>query len=153
MFRNIEGQRFEQVQSAWNLDDPVNTPSYTYVDLDLDGDLDIIATGVLASPRIYLNELQVGNSVSFVLIDKRGNSSAIGAKITIYFAASRQSQRKENKLSGGFLSFDNPVIHFGLGEEAIIDQISVRWPDGEESVIDGPLVVSGIYRVIRLGQR
>jgi hypothetical protein len=129
----------------------VNTPSYTYTDLDLDGDIDIIATGVLASPRVFLNELEVGNSVSFVLVDERGNSSAIGAKITIYLDGTRNlTQRKEIKLSGGFLSFDNPVIHFGVGEQTMIDRVSVRWPDGEESVVDGPLSASGIYRIVRL---
>ena len=90
-------------------------------------------------------------SVSFVLVDERGNSSAIGAKITIHLDGTRNlTQRKEIKLSGGFLSFDNPVIHFGVGEQTMIDRVSVRWPDGEESVVDGPLNASGIYRIVRL---
>ena len=150
MYQNIEGQRFEQVQSAWNLNDPINTPSYTYADFDLDGDIDIIATGVLAPPRVFVNELAVGNSVSFALVDERGNSSAIGAEVTIHYGGELDlKQRKENKLSGGFLSFDNPIIQFGVGKQTSIDKVLVRWPDGDESIVGGPLDTMRMYRIVR----
>lgn len=153
LFRNIGGERFEQVQDVWGLNDPINTPSYTYLDVDLDGDLDIIATGVMASPRAYINELQVGNAVSVVLRDERGNSSSIAAKVSVYYGgAENLQQRKENKLSGGFLSFDNPVLYFGIAEHAIVDRVMVRWPDGEESTISGPLAAGGQYRISRSRQ-
>jgi len=151
LFHNMEGRRFEQVQSRWGLDDTINTPSYTYLDLDLDGDLDIVATGVLAPPRIFLNQHAGRNSVTFLLSDERGNSSAIGAKITIqYGGQAKLQQRKENKLSGGFMSFDNPAIHFGLGQYTAVDEVAVQWPDGETTVYQTPLPASGFYRIRRL---
>jgi uncharacterized membrane protein YraQ (UPF0718 family) len=151
LFRNINGHRFEQVQTAWGLNDTVNTPSYTYLDLDLDGDLDIIATGVLSPPRIFLNQLSNKNSIMFSLIDEQGNTFGIGAKITIRYGGEKQlQQRKENKLSSGFMSFDNPVVHFGLDQHTIIDRIEIQWPDGSITLYNEPLPASGIYRIRRL---
>ena len=151
LFHNIEGERFEQVQSRWGVDDSINTPSYTYLDLDLDGDLDIVATGVLAPPRVFLNQHTGRNSITFLLSDERGNSSAIGAKITIRYGGQAEiQQRKENKLSGGFMSFDNPAIHFGLGQYTAVDEVAVQWPDGETTVYQTSLPASGFYRIRRL---
>ena len=151
LFHNVNGDHFEQVQSEWGLNDSINTPSYTYLDLDLDGDLDIIATGVLAPPRVYLNQNNKNASIMFSLIDEQGNSSGIGAQVTIKYGGEKAlSQRKENKLSSGFLSFDNPVLHFGLGEYAIVDEVEIRWTDGGVTVYSQPLAANGIYRVRRL---
>ncbi|MBT8443587.1 MAG: CRTAC1 family protein, partial [Gammaproteobacteria bacterium] len=149
LFRNDGGQRFEEFQANWGLDDPINTPSYTYLDLDLDGDLDIVATGVIAKPRVYINELDAGNSIAVTLSDERGNRFAIGAVVTITYGGERSQQQKELRLSGGFLSFDNPVLYFGTGATPLIDEISVRWPDGETTRINGPLETAGTYQISR----
>ncbi|MBL1143140.1 MAG: hypothetical protein HND53_14045 [Proteobacteria bacterium] len=150
LFHNVNGNSFEEIQSDWGLNDTINTPSYTYIDIDLDGDLDIIATGVLAPPRVYLNQLAIKNSISFALIDEKGNSFGIGAKITIRYGGEKQlKQQKENKLSGGFMSFDNPVVHFGLDQHKSIDAIEIKWPDGEITIYDESLIASGIYRIKR----
>jgi uncharacterized membrane protein YraQ (UPF0718 family) len=151
LFHNINGERFEQLQLEWGLNDAVNTPSYTYLDLDLDGDLDIIATGVLSPPRIFLNQLTNKNSIMFSLIDEQGNTFGIGSKITIRYGGEKQlRQRKENKLSSGFMSFDNPVVHFGLDQHTIIDGIEIQWPDGSITLYNEPLPASGIYHIRRL---
>jgi uncharacterized membrane protein YraQ (UPF0718 family) len=153
LFRNINGIRFEQLQKEWGLNDTINTPSYTYLDIDLDGDLDIITTGVLAPPRIYLNQLDKKNSIMFSLHDEQGNSFGIGAKVTIRYGDNKQfQQKKENKLSGGFMSFDNPVIHFGLDMHAHIEQVQIQWSDGEITLYDKPLPATGIYKIHRQAQ-
>ena len=147
MFRNIEGSGFEEIAAEWGLDDTINTPSYTYIDFDLDGDLDIIATGVLAPPRIFINQQHKNNSVSFWLRDDVGNAAAIGAVVTITYGTDHQ--RKEIKLSGGFMSFDNPVVHFGLASAEAIDSVSIAWPDGVTTEHVGKLPANRFYRVHR----
>lgn len=155
LYRNLQGRAFEQVQEDWLLDDSVNTPSYTYIDFDLDGDLDIIATGVLAPPRVYVNEVADGQSITFQLLDDSKNTAAIGARVTVTYGDSRAPlvQRKEIKLSGGFLSFDNPVLHFGTGGHSEILAATIHWPDGQESVIAGPLKSGHFYRLQRTSQK
>ncbi len=150
LFHNINGEHFEQVQTEWGLNDAVNTPSYTYLDLDLDGDTDIIATGVLAPPRVFINQHNKNNSISFTLMDEQGNSFGIGAKLTVRYGGQKQlQQRKENKLSSGFLSFDNPVIHFGLDQYNLIDELEIQWSDGSVTSYDKPLPANGTYRIHR----
>ncbi len=149
MFHNQGGQGFEQVQSAWGLADPVNTPSYVYIDIDLDGDLDIVATGVLVPPRVFINNQAAHPAITVELKDERGNAAAVGAAVTVRYGEGAQlQQRKQHKLSGGFLSFGNP-LHFGLGTHTTVAEINVRWPDGGMSSLPGPLPVDRVYRFER----
>ena len=148
MFRNQAGSGFDEVQSQWGLDDPINTPSYTYLDVDLDGDLDIIATGVLSPPRVLTNGLSDNQSLTVELRDQSGNTDAIGATVVIrYGGGSGQRQMRTITLSGGFLSFNHAVAHFGVAGHDEIDGISVSWPDGRETTINGPLPAGGTYRI------
>lgn len=150
LFHNLRGERFTNAAEDWALDDTINTPSYTLIDFDLDGDMDIIATGVLASPRVFENQLNDRRSVVFALEDDIGNRSAIGAKVTIRYGSNAGlRQRKEVKLSSGFMSFDNPTTHFGLGDAEHVDAVTVHWPDGETTEHIGTLP-AGHYRVRRL---
>jgi len=84
------------------------------------------------------------------LQDSRGNTSAIGARVEIRYAGPEaRRQRQEVTLSGGFMSFDNPVAHFGLGPHEAIDELTVHWPDGEITQFDTEMPANGFYRVRR----
>lgn len=47
------------------------------------------------------------------------------------------------------MSFDAPVAHFGLGGAGAAAEARIRWPDGSETVIAGPLEAGALYRVRR----
>ena len=147
LFRNIEGKAFEESAADWGLDDTINTPSYTYIDFDLDGDIDIVATGVLAAPRVFVNQQTKNNSITFSLRDDTTNTFAIGAKVMIAYGDSQQ--QKEIKLSGGFMSFDNPVAHFGIASFDSIDRMTVTWPDGQVTEYSDTLPANRYYRIRR----
>ena len=150
LYHNTGGTGFENIAAEWGLADKINTPSYTYLDFDLDGDLDIVATGVLSPPRVYVNQQSENNSVTFLLEQPRGNSFAIGAKVTIQYGESENlRQRKEIKLSGGFMSFDNTAVHFGIGRHQSIDSFSVTWPDGQVAEHAMMLPANRFYRLQR----
>jgi hypothetical protein len=40
------------------------------------------------------------------------------------------------KAANGYLSGDAARIHFGLPEDAELDWLEIRWPDGEVSVVE-----------------
>jgi uncharacterized membrane protein YraQ (UPF0718 family) len=150
LYRNTDGTGFESIAPRWGLDDRINTPSFTYLDFDLDGDTDIIATGVLSPPRVYVNQQDKNNSVTFLLEQPNENAFAIGAKVTIrYGDAENLSQRKEIKLSGGFMSFDNTAVHFGIGQHQSIDSFSVTWPDGHVTEHLTSIPANRFYRLQR----
>jgi len=147
-YRNTGGRAFEESAADWGLDDTINTPSYTYIDFDLDGDIDIIATGVLAAPRVFVNQQTKHNSVVFSLHDDTTNTFAIGAKIRIEYGGNKQ--QKEIKLSGGFMSFDNPVAHFGLASIDSVDNVLITWPDGQVTEYTSKLPANRYYRIRRM---
>ena len=147
MFQNNQGAGFTDVAESWGLNDRINTPTYTYLDYDLDGDLDIFATGVIEGPRLFENRLNDNRSISFELQQGTQNTDAIGASVTIKYG--EQAQLKEISMSGGFMSFDNPVAYFGLGEVAQVEQVLIRWPDGELTEISMPLSAGFHYSITR----
>jgi len=139
-------------EQDFGLNDYLNTPSYTYADIDNDGDLDIIATAINGPLRLYRNEQSQNHAIQFELHDTRSNHFGIGSKIRIHLADGSQ-QLRELKLGGGFLSFDAPLAHFGLAENTSVESIEITWPDGESLLIDEPLAVDRRYRIERKSEK
>ena len=70
-----------------------------------------------------------------------------GARIIVRYQDGQQM--KELKQSGGFNSFDAPLLYFGLGRTKFIDKVEVRWSDGSWNQISGPLEAGFLYRLKR----
>ncbi|MBT6717888.1 MAG: CRTAC1 family protein [Nitrospina sp.] len=149
LFHNKQGKSFDRAESEFGLEDFINTTSYTYSDIDLDGDIDIITHGLMAGPTLFLNEGFSNNSISFALRDFTGNRFCVGCKVIIHYNQGKSSQIRELKLSGGFQSFDDPVIHFGLGEYTKIDGIEVHWSTGEHWKLGQPFPANRRYKIAR----
>ncbi len=147
-FHNQAGKKFVQAQASFGLEDYTNTTNYTYSDIDLDGDIDIIANGAMARPRIYFNQSNDNNSISFILRDDIGNKFCINCKVTIHYGDDKH-QIREIKLGGGFQSFDDPVIYFGLSRYEHIDKVEITWSTGEKTVLNKPMPVNRRYRISR----
>ena len=59
----------------------------------------------------------------------RSNRDAIGARVRI--TAGDITQMDEVRSGGSYVSSSDIRIHFGLGEARQIDQVEIRWPDGQ----------------------
>lgn len=148
--KNLEGQRFSNLTEEYGLADPMITTAYTYLDFDNDGDLDIVTNAVNGPAKVYVNNETQNHSVSFELRDRRGNRYGIGAQISVYYGEDgARGQIRELKAGGGFLSFDAPIAHFGLGAYERLSHAEVRWPSGERIRIEGPLEAGYRYRIER----
>jgi len=149
-FHNYEGQYFEQAQEEFGLEDMGTTPSYTYIDIDNDGDLDIISVPINEPLKVYINNETKNNSITFEFRDKKGNFFGIGNKVYIYYGEdNRRHQVREIKSGGGFLSFDSPIAHFGLGQYDVVNRVEIIWSTGEKTVIDKEFLANRKYVVIR----
>jgi hypothetical protein len=47
------------------------------------------------------------------------------------------------------MSFDAPVVHFGVGEYEAVDSVAIEWSDGGMTTIDSSLPAGSVYRIER----
>ena len=135
-FRNQQGKTFQAAEKEFGLVDLDHSSAYTYIDIDSDGDLDIIANTQYGPFKVYRNNETRNSSVVFKLRDSRGNRFCIGCRVIIHYGPEgKLHQMREIKASGGYRSFDAPLAHFGLGGNYKIQKVEIRWSDGSETHI------------------
>ena len=145
-----KGQFFEAEQEQFNLENFNMVTAYTYIDIDNDGDLDIISAGLNGPINVYINNETKNNSITFEFRDYQGNHFGIGNKIYIYYGENNERhQVREIKSGGGFLSFDSPIAHFGLAKYDVVNKIEVVWSTGEKTTIDKEFLANKKYVIER----
>lgn len=147
-FRNQGDGSFVEASGEMGLEDYLMTAAATVFDIDGDGDLDMVTHPVNGPLALFRNDSQEGNAIAFTLEDHAGNRDGIGAVVTILDESGRR-QSREVQLGGGFMSFDAPLVHFGLGSDVRVEEVTVRWADGSETRIEGPLPAGSLYRLRR----
>lgn len=118
-----------------------NKPSLSngaiYVDLDNDGDLDIVTNNFNSTAGLYKNTTD--NNSNYISLDvsyKGSNIEGIGTKAIVY--ADGKTQTKQIFKSRGFLSSLESKLHFGIGSTEKIDSIEIIWPNNEYQTIHTP---------------
>jgi len=101
-------------------------------DIDNDGAIDIVVANNNGRVRLLLNQSRLLNRNHWLLVRLEalhGNRFGVGAKVEL-----RQRGRKllrRAHADSSYLSANDIRVHFGLGEEARIAEITVHWPSGE----------------------
>ena len=151
--KNVDGTRFEFKSFSYGLTDAFNLFSFSLIDFDFDGSLDIIGNSSVGPVQVYVNQSTGDHhSVAISLTDHLGPRQGIGARIVIdYQDASGKAahQLREIKASGSYLSQDAPVAYFGLGTVNSVERVVIRWADGGETILEGPLAADHAYRIMR----
>ena len=132
-FRNRGDLSFENVSQKWGLDKTSMSFGAATVDLDRDGDLDLIVTNLEEPPYLYENTVAQGNSIQIQLRGKKSNKFGLGARVEI--RSGESTQTREIYTSGGFLSTDEPIAHFGIGEATNVDHVKILWPSGAVQIV------------------
>jgi len=134
-YRKLAGGGFA-VQPAWGLGDRASGRGMSLADLDNDGDLDIVVNNLLSPAKIFENRLCGGASPE---VDLRwqgvGNHRGVGAQLLLETTGGLAYRRDIRALSG-YLSGDSSRVHFGFPTPTNLQRLTIRWPDGEYSVID-----------------
>ena len=133
-FRNLGDLRFENVASAWGLDHLGSSYASASGDLDRDGDIDLVVASLDEQVRIYRND-SGGHRVTFSLQGTTGNRFGLGATVRLE-SGGRKQMRFLNPMTG-FVSCNEPIVQFGLGDSDTIDRLEIEWPGGRRQVFEG----------------
>ena len=135
LFKNKGDLQFENVAAAWGLTDSTFSNGAAIADFDNDGDIDLIINNLDQEALLYENVADRKNH--YIRINLEGpekNRDGIGAKISLYYDGKMQ-QFFQQKTVRGYLSCNEPAVHFGLGQTTKIDSIVIIWPDGKEIIL------------------
>jgi len=148
LFRNNRDGTFAEVASSTGLADvPLRSRrGAAFGDINNDGCVDIVTLNVGEPPSLLLNHCQNGNHrVLFKLQGTKSNRLAIGARVTV--RTDKVTQISEVKGGSSYISQSDLRQHFGLGKNKMMDEVSIRWPNGEtETLHDVP--ADFIYTVV-----
>jgi hypothetical protein len=105
-------------------------------DLDNDGDIDLVLTLLNEKPALLYSNASDGKN-GWLQVRLTGLASARdgqGARVRIQ-SASAGEQVRYATTAGGYLSANDPRLHFGLGADTQVDRLTVEWPSGAEQVL------------------
>jgi Tfp pilus assembly protein PilF/peroxiredoxin len=152
------GERFATISAVSGLDFDDDGQAAAQVDWDHDGDVDLVLSNRNA-PRVRFmrNENPAGNRFVQFCLTGNGtdtNRNAIGARVTITLQTTGDEPPvkllKTLRAGDGFLTQSAKCLHFGLGEDASIRQVEVRWPnrEGQTEVFEA-LPVNQRYEIVQ----
>jgi hypothetical protein len=98
-------------------------------DIDNDGKLDAVVTSNDGPIHILHNETATQNHwLTLKLVGHKSNRDAIGAEVKL--VTSKGAQYATVSTASSYLSASDKRVHFGLGSDAVAQQIEVHWPSG-----------------------
>jgi predicted nucleotidyltransferase len=103
-------------------------------DYDNDGDIDVLISNVDDRPTLLRNDTVAGHWITMRLVGVKSNRDGIGAKVAVVAGGWRQIS--EVRAGGSYVSHNDMRLHFGLGDEATVDEVEIRWPSGLVERVD-----------------
>jgi hypothetical protein len=105
-------------------------------DLDNDGRVDAVVTALEDRMEIWRNVSPTPNHWLLVrTIGSRSNHDGIGTKIRLTTASGVQFDHVSTAV--GYASASDPRVHFGLGRDALVQELRLEWPSGTVQTLRG----------------
>ena len=94
------------------------------------GVLDVVVANQRGPLLLYRNTVRAeANWIGFELFGQQSNRSAIGTRVQVFWNGEVQVQ--EVLGGSGYAAQNQRPLHFGLGDGAAVDSVSIRWPSGQ----------------------
>jgi len=98
-------------------------------DLWNDGRISAVISNMNQSPSLLVNQVRSSNHwIAIRAIGSKSNRDGIGAHITL--KAGTRTWVDEVRSGASYASHNDMRVHFGLGSEAKVDWLQIRWPSG-----------------------
>ena len=138
-FLNRGDGTFGDISFTSGLDLDSDGRAFVPLDLDADGDLDLIVknrNGVQL--RAFRNDLQPGQTRHVTVRLKGTGSTRDGVGGRVWVATDRRTLMREIVSGSGYLSQRSRVARFALPDKEVVREIRIRWPSGTVQRIDDP---------------
>jgi hypothetical protein len=134
LFRNHRDGTFDDVSQALASMPPQSRRGAAFGDINNDGNVDIVVLNVGEPPSLLVNLNESSNHrVLFKLVGMKSNKAAIGARVTV--KSGTLVQFSEVRGGSSYLSQNDLRLHFGLGSNDKMNEVNIRWPNGETEVL------------------
>jgi hypothetical protein len=137
MLKNVAGTRFVDVTEATGTGHLQKGHGVAFIDIDNDGDEDVVLNAGGAVPGDSYGEALFENPgaggpnhwIALKLVGVKTNRAAIGAKITVRLAGDIEGSplRYREVTSGGSFGANSLMQHIGLGT-ARVESLQIEWP-------------------------
>lgn len=128
--------------------------SAAFLDYDNDGYLDIYTGGeehdymgnvAYSEGALFQNALSANNWLKVELRGRRSNKDGIGAQIKVVTGPLTQTRTMTGTKGSGLSHFASNI--FGLGNNAKVDYVEIKWPNGVTQRIDGS-AITGHFLIV-----
>ena len=131
--------RFVEAAQVVGVTDRYDGRAVALADLWNRGVLDIIVANQRGPLLVYKNIVQSGRHwLGVELQGTVSNAGAIGTTVELHWNGVRQVQVVSG--GSGFSSQNQRRLHYGLGTSSNVDRLVIRWPSGQQQIIEQPNV-------------
>jgi len=138
MFRNVGGQKFEEVTTAGHFGHIQKGHGVAFADLDRDGDQDIYTVlggayeGDVFTNVLFENPISKNNWIVIQLEGTTSNKSAVGTRLELILDSGQKIYRTVS--TGGTFGASPLQQEIGLGTAQKIKQITVYWSNSTPQI-------------------
>src|SRR5215470_13454600 len=133
LFRNNGDGTFTDVAHVEGADLIEDGRGLSLFDYDHDGQVDMLLRNYRQPAALLHNTGGPQHWIAFKLVGTRSNRDAVGARITVDAAGTRQL--RQVSCGSAYLSGQSLVQHFGLGAGREAERVEVQWPSGARTVL------------------
>ena len=137
IYKNKGDLTFSDESTSWGLTEPTFSNGAAYADLDNDGDLDLVVNNIDGEASLLEsqanNKKNQSNYLRIAFEGPEKNWEGFGTKV--YLKTKGTLQYQYFSPFRGYLSSVEPFLHFGVGQNNIVDSLEIIWPDGKYQLL------------------
>jgi enediyne biosynthesis protein E4 len=146
LYHNLGNGKFADIgrDSGPGITTPQSSRGMATADLWNDGRIEVVINNVSDTPMLLVNHAAANGNhwVGLKLVGTVSNRDAIGARVTLH-GTSRGKPRiwvDEVRSGSSYDSSSDLRLHFGLGAEAKLQTVDIRWPNGVKEIFPAPSI-------------